>query len=108
MFKKGNETFRDVGQAIKNLYQRAWSDEVCHSSTSQTSSIRSDYIKIINYNVSISEKLIDTIQIIQHAMKKNPAHIISIEKRLTKDFFCGGMIFSGKCSKFTVFFLSIQ
>ena len=79
--------FRDVGQAIKNLYQRAWSDEVCHSSTSQTSSIRSDYIKIINYNVSISEKLIDTIQIIQHAMKKKPAHIISIEKRLTKDFF---------------------
>ena len=44
--------------------------KVCHSSAFQTISIKSVYIKIINYCGSIVINLNDTMQTKQHAMKK--------------------------------------
>lgn len=45
--------------------------KVCHSSALQIISVRSVYINIINYSGSILEILNNTMQIKQHAKKKN-------------------------------------
>ena len=59
--------------------------KVCHSSAFQTISRRSDYIKIINYNGSISANLNRTKQTKQHAMKKS--HSYSNRNKIYKGLF---------------------
>ena len=59
--------------------------KVCHSSTFQTISRRSVYIKIINYSDSISANPHNTIQTKQHAIKK--LHSYSNRNKIYKGLF---------------------
>ena len=77
-----------------------------HLSALQTISVRSLYIKIINYRDSISANLNNTMQTKQHAMKKRT--FIQIETRFTRDYFCDGRILCRKCSKSSIFVNSIS
>ena len=59
--------------------------KICHSSTFQTISRRSVYIKMFNYSDSISANLNNTMQTKQHAMKKT--HSYSNRNKIYKGLF---------------------
>ena len=77
----------DIGVPLKNhggIFCISFIN-VCHSSAFQIITRRSVYIKIINYNDSISATVNKTMQTKQHAVKK--PHFYSIETRFTRKYF---------------------
>ena len=68
--------------------------KVCHSSAFQTISVRSVYIKIINYSgiIHVLANLNNTLQTKQHATKKTTL-IFSYKQDILGSIFCGGRIF---------------
>ena len=76
-----------VGLAEKKMDYGISLLKVCHSSSFQTISVRSVYIKIINHTGSIHvfANLSKTMQTKQHAMKKNRTRF-HIETRFTRDY----------------------
>ena len=73
----------------------------------QTISIRSVYIKIINYSYSILANLNKICT--QYTMQRKKPHSYLNRNKIYKGlFFCGGRIFSRKCSKSSVLFNSIS
>ena len=76
------------------LFQALKLSRVCHLSAFQTKSVRSVYIKIINYSgiIHVLANLNNTLQTKQHATKKITL-IFSYKQDMLGSIFCGGRIF---------------
>ena len=91
---------------IHKFWNRFSFIQVCHSSAFQTISVRSVYIKIINYIVSLLTNLKKPTQTEQHTIKKQ--HSYSNIHDLQGTIYFGERILSRKCSKSSIFYFIFQ
>ena len=80
-------------QTFVKTKEKVFDLKACHSSSFQTISRRSVYIKIINYSGSILVNVNSTMKTKQHAMKK-PHSYSNRKKDLQRAIFGGGRVLS--------------